>query len=59
MINFLYSHKPKNAVLANIALRTKWITTVENLLGCLELTDAIDNPVTLKGRAAFSAEPNY
>ena len=66
MINFWHrvTNLPENALakkalLENIALRTNWIKTVEKLLGCLGLTEAIENPMTLKRRADTSVQTKF
>ena len=40
-------------------MRTNWIKTVEKLLGCLGLTNAIDNPLTLKRRAVSAIQTKF
>ena len=49
----------KKALLENIYLHTNWIKTVEKLLGCLGLTDVIDNPLTLRRRAASAMQIKF
>ena len=57
--NLTEENLAKKALLENITLRTNWIRTVEKILGFLALTDAINNPLTLKNKAKKSVESKY